>query len=90
MKEETELCPICGGDLKKTIIKERINAGGKVLVIEGIPAKVCSNCGERIVDYENMRQITEEVKDDLKQIEEARTDYKAGRFKKLENLVAEK
>ena len=64
MKEETEQCPICGGDLKKTTIKERINAGGKSLVIEDIPAKVCSNCGERIVDYDTMRQITEEVKDE--------------------------
>ena len=60
---KTEQCPICGGDLKKTTIKERINAGGKSLVIEDIPAKVCSNCGERIVDYDTMRQITEELKD---------------------------
>jgi len=85
---EKETCPICGGNLKKTTIKEKVNAGGKSLVIEGIPAKVCSKCGETIVDYDTMRQITEEVKDE-KQIEEAREDYKAGRFKNVRDLVAD-
>ncbi len=86
---EKETCPICGGNLKETTIKENVNTGGKSLVIEGIPAKVCSKCGETIVDYDNMRQITEELKDDIKQIEEAREDYKAGRFKNVRDLVAD-
>lgn len=32
----------------------------------------------------------EEIEEDKKQIEEAREDYKAGRYEKLRNLIAEK
>lgn len=83
---ETEQCPICGGNLKKTTIKERINAGWRSLVIEGIPAKVCTKCGEKIVDYNEMQRIINEIEEDKKQIEGAREDYKAGRFKKVRDL----
>ena len=36
-----------------------------------------------------MKMITQEEAEDLKQVKEAREDYKAGRFKKLKDLMAE-
>lgn len=52
-----ELCPICGGDLEETEVKEDIWRGEELLVIENVHARVCEKCGEKIVSYDEMRRI---------------------------------
>jgi YgiT-type zinc finger domain-containing protein len=50
-------CPVCSGELKKDIIKEDIWIDGTLLVIDNLPARVCIDCGESIVDYNTMNKI---------------------------------
>ncbi len=58
-----ELCPICGGTLEETEVKEDIWIGEKLLVIENVHAKVCEKCGEKIVSYDEMRMIEGVIKE---------------------------
>ena len=51
-----ELCPICGGELEETEVKEDIWLGEELLVIENVHAKVCDKCGEKIVSYDEMQR----------------------------------
>lgn len=50
-------CPVCGGQLKKDTIREDVWVEGELLVIDNLPAKVCLDCGESIVDYNTMEKI---------------------------------
>ncbi|RCV65667.1 hypothetical protein C5S53_02610 [Methanophagales archaeon] len=52
-----ELCPICGGELEETEVKEDIWLGEELLVIENVHATVCEKCGEKIVSYDEMQRI---------------------------------
>ncbi|MCD6456293.1 MAG: type II toxin-antitoxin system MqsA family antitoxin [Methanophagales archaeon] len=52
-----ELCPICGGELEETAVKEDIWLGGELLVIENVHAKVCDKCGEKVVSYDELQRI---------------------------------
>jgi YgiT-type zinc finger domain-containing protein len=52
-----DLCPICGGELEETEVKEDIWLGEELLVIENVHAKVCDKCGEKIVSYDEMQRI---------------------------------
>ena len=52
-----ELCPICGGELEETEVKEDIWVGEELLVIENVHARICENCGEKIVSYDEMRRV---------------------------------
>jgi len=58
-----ELCPICGGELEETEVKEDIWKGEKLLVIENVHAKVCEKCGEKIVSYDEMCRIEGVIKE---------------------------
>ncbi|MEA2074534.1 MAG: type II toxin-antitoxin system MqsA family antitoxin [Euryarchaeota archaeon] len=55
--EAKDLCPICGGELEETEVKEEIWLGEELLVIENVHAKVCEKCGEKIVSYDEMQRI---------------------------------
>jgi YgiT-type zinc finger domain-containing protein len=57
MMKAKELCPICGGELEETEVKEDIWIGEELLVTENIHAKVCEKCGEKIVSYDEMQRI---------------------------------
>jgi YgiT-type zinc finger domain-containing protein len=50
-------CPVCSGELRKDIIKEDIWIDGTLLVIDNLTAKVCTDCGESIVDFNTMKKI---------------------------------
>jgi YgiT-type zinc finger domain-containing protein len=53
-------CVICkNGETqpgKTTVTLER---GGTTLVVKGVPARVCDNCGEAYVDEEVTRELTQ-------------------------------
>ena len=58
-----ELCPICGGELEETEVKEDIWLGEELLVIENVHAKVCDKCGEKIVSYDEMQRIDRVIRE---------------------------
>jgi YgiT-type zinc finger domain-containing protein len=61
--EAKELCPICGGELEETEVKEDIWLGEELLVIENVHAKVCEKCGEKIVSYDEMQRIDRVIRE---------------------------
>ncbi|NQE45872.1 hypothetical protein C5S31_07615 [ANME-1 cluster archaeon GoMg2] len=69
-----DLCPICGGELEETEVKEDIWLGEELLVIENVHAKVCDKCSEKIVSYDEMQRIDRVIREfnyrkmDLKRI----------------------
>ena len=60
-------CPICRngetGPGKATVTLER---NGVILVVKGVPARVCGNCGEEYVDEDAARRLLEAAENDLK------------------------
>jgi YgiT-type zinc finger domain-containing protein len=58
-----ELCPICGGELEETEVKEDIWVGEELLVIENVHAKVCDKCSEKIESYGEMQRIDRVIRE---------------------------
>ncbi len=60
-------CPICRtgetGPGKATVTLER---EGLTLVVKGVPARVCANCGEEYVDESAARRLLEAAESDLR------------------------
>lgn len=60
-------CPICRngetGPGKATVTLER---DGLTLVVKGVPARVCGNCGEEYVDEDAARRLLEAAETDIK------------------------
>lgn len=53
-------CVICkGGDVGDGFTTVPIEQEGMLLVIRGVPARVCQNCGEAYVDSATTRKILE-------------------------------
>jgi HTH-type transcriptional regulator/antitoxin MqsA len=42
-------CHVCGGKMKAALVKQDFWVKGKLVVIDGVPAGVCSQCGEKVV-----------------------------------------
>ena len=54
-------CHVCGGRMAARRIKQEFWIKGKLMVIEGVPAGVCPQCGEKVVKAEVGRSIAELV-----------------------------
>ena len=54
-------CHVCGGRMAARRIKQELWIKGKLMVIEGVPAGVCPQCGERVVKADVGRSIAEIV-----------------------------
>lgn len=39
-------CPLCGGELEERTITYPQEYKGKIVILENVPAEVCSQCGE--------------------------------------------
>ena len=39
-------CPVCGGELKEATITHPQEYEGKIIILENLPAEVCSQCGD--------------------------------------------
>ena len=51
-------CHVCGsGDARAVIVDEVFNLNGKHVLVEGIPAKVCSRCGDKTFSRETTERI---------------------------------
>ena len=45
-------CHICGERMEENCVKQDFWIKGKLIVIEGVPAGVCPQCGEKVVKAE--------------------------------------
>ena len=57
---KTGVCPMCGGMMAtggQTDIPFRMKKG--VLLVRGVPAEICGDCGEPYLDSEVMDRISE-------------------------------
>ena len=49
----------CAGDYKKTEILHTVRYQGRVVVIDNIPAEVCTICGDVLLEPETVQYIEE-------------------------------
>ncbi|MEK7166980.1 MAG: YgiT-type zinc finger protein [Patescibacteria group bacterium] len=55
---QKNICPICGGQLKKAmVIHQEIDKGGKFYIFEHVAAEVCQKCGEYLFSDKVAKQI---------------------------------
>ena len=60
-------CAICKhGETRPGKTTVTLERGGTTLVIKGVPARICDNCGEAYVDEEIARQLLGTVEEALK------------------------
>lgn len=50
-------CHICGGRMQEQRVKQEFWIKGKLVVVEGVPAGVCPQCGEKVVKADVGRTI---------------------------------
>ncbi len=67
------ICHICRqGETKQGTATVTLERGGLTLVIKGVPAQICENCGEEYVDEsvtERLLETAEEVAADGTQVD---------------------
>ena len=56
MKCSIEGCP---GEYEPTTVLHTVRSGGRVLVIDHVPAETCSTCGDVLFTQETVRRIEE-------------------------------
>lgn len=58
-------CFRCKGELEERKVNYFVDLDNTMIIIKGVPAKVCSNCGEKYFDdktAENIDKIVNEMK----------------------------
>jgi len=50
-------CPLCRGDMEERSIRYVQDFEARVVIIENVPALVCSQCGEQLLDPATARRI---------------------------------
>jgi YgiT-type zinc finger domain-containing protein len=50
-------CHVCGEQMEEKEINQEFWIKGKLIVIEGVPAGVCPQCGEKVVKADVGRQL---------------------------------
>lgn len=58
-------CFICKGTLEKKKVNYIVDLGETIIIIKGVPAKVCEQCGEQYFDdktSENIEAIVNQLK----------------------------
>jgi YgiT-type zinc finger domain-containing protein len=63
-------CEVCDTPLEERLIKQDFWIAGQLIVVENVPAGVCPQCGEKIVNATVGRHLAELVRD-KKRIEKA-------------------
>ena len=65
-------CHTCGEQMEERCVKQEFWIKGKLIVIEGVPAGVCPQCGEKVVKADVGRWIAALI-EDSKRLRKART-----------------
>ncbi len=58
-------CPLCGGNKEKGLITFTVDLGFGLLIVRGVPANICSQCGEKWIPSdvaERLEKIAEDVR----------------------------
>ncbi len=50
-------CPVCRGNLKYERVTESYPYQGKVVILENVPAQVCTQCGESLLRSDVVKKI---------------------------------
>jgi YgiT-type zinc finger domain-containing protein len=56
-------CLVCYHDMTEHGVTLDLRLGEELVVIEGVPATVCENCGEQVFSPEVTRKVQEVVKE---------------------------
>lgn len=54
-------CYVCGGSLAEKEVIYRVEWQGQLIVVENVPAKVCSQCGEKTYAPETVERLQQTV-----------------------------
>ncbi|MBI2060943.1 MAG: type II toxin-antitoxin system MqsA family antitoxin [Nitrospirae bacterium] len=54
-------CPLCGGEKESGHTTYTVDYGAGVIVVRGVPATICSQCGEEWIDAKTARQLEQSV-----------------------------
>ena len=66
------VCHVCGSHMESKRIKQDIWIRKKLIVVEDVPAGVCPQCGEKVVNAEVGRRLATVI-EDTKRFRKART-----------------
>lgn len=58
-------CTLCKGDLAKGKVNHIVDLDGHIIIIKGVPANVCKQCGEYFLENDialKVEKIVEEAK----------------------------
>lgn len=55
--KDARICPSCGGTLDDRSLQIDFRYKGRLIVVEGIPAQVCKDCGEQLVSASTSKDI---------------------------------
>ena len=61
-------CIFCGGKLEKKIVAFYYEEDGKYLLVENVPAEVCTKCGEKIYSPKVTNELPKFAKDKFKPV----------------------
>lgn len=50
-------CDICGAPMFEEMVTYTVQLGEKLIVVEHVPAKVCTQCGERLYSPETVERL---------------------------------
>ena len=54
-------CDLCGARMTEETVTYTLEVGGKLVVVEHVPARVCSQCGERLFSPETVERLQKTV-----------------------------
>ena len=61
-------CIFCGGELEKKIVTFYYEEDGKYLLVENVPAEVCTMCGEKIYSPKVTDELLKFARDKFKPV----------------------
>jgi len=67
---DLNICPVCGGTLEEGSIQLDFRYKGRLIVVEGVPAQVCKDCGEQLISAKTSKDIDALLESDVKPIKQ--------------------
>ena len=56
-------CDLCGGEARERKVSYAIELEGKWIIVENVPATVCSQCGDRLFSANAVEKLQHVVRD---------------------------
>lgn len=57
MTNKWNKCSLCGGKVKRKLVKVSQEIEGRLVIVENVPAEVCTQCGEILYKPSTMRKL---------------------------------